>query len=73
MSKRCLSKKGEIKWAKILKTNYDIAKEEADIIDGQIIDILKEGHSFRVEAGAGSGKNLFFKSSNRVDSNQQNE
>ena len=40
----------------IQKTNYDIAKEEADIVDSQIIDILKQGCSFRVEAGAGSGK-----------------
>ena len=56
------------------KTNYDIAKEEADIIDGQIIDILKEGHSFRVEAGAGSGKTY---SLNRViewiQTNKMNE
>ena len=36
--------------------NYDIAKAEADRVDKQIIEILKSGHSFRVEAGAGSGK-----------------
>lgn len=36
--------------------NYDIAKEEADRIDAQIIASLQEGHNFRVEAGAGSGK-----------------
>jgi len=38
------------------KTNYQIAKEEADKVDELIIDTLKKGHSFRVEAGAGSGK-----------------
>ncbi len=38
------------------KTNYQIAKKEADRIDAQIIDVLQQGHSFRVEAGAGSGK-----------------
>lgn len=38
------------------RTNYQIAKEEADKIDTQIIDILQQGKSFRVEAGAGSGK-----------------
>lgn len=37
-------------------TNYDIAKAEADKVDAQIIASLQEGHSFRVEAGAGSGK-----------------
>ena len=36
--------------------NYDLAKAEADKIDAQIIETLKSGHSFRVEAGAGSGK-----------------
>ncbi|MCI5893025.1 MAG: AAA family ATPase [Clostridiales bacterium] len=40
----------------IKKSNYDIAKAEADIVDNQIIDALKQGCSFRVEAGAGSGK-----------------
>ena len=40
----------------IQKNNYNIAKEEADIVDSQIIDILQQGCSFRVEAGAGSGK-----------------
>lgn len=37
-------------------TNYDIAKAEADKVDEQIITTLQEGYSFRVEAGAGSGK-----------------
>ena len=36
--------------------NYDLAKAEADKVDAQIIETLKAGHSFRVEAGAGSGK-----------------
>ena len=36
--------------------NYDLAKEEADKVDAQIIETLKTGCSFRVEAGAGSGK-----------------
>lgn len=39
-----------------MKTNYDIAKEEADKIDKKILDVLCAGKSFRVEAGAGSGK-----------------
>ena len=39
-----------------MSSNYDIAKTEADNIDSQIIETLKSGHSFRVEAGAGSGK-----------------
>lgn len=38
------------------RTNYQIAKEEADKIDAQIIYILQQGKNFRVEAGAGSGK-----------------
>lgn len=36
--------------------NYDLAKAEADKVDEQIVETLKSGHSFRVEAGAGSGK-----------------
>lgn len=36
--------------------NYEIAKAEADKVDEQIITTLQEGYSFRVEAGAGSGK-----------------
>ena len=34
--------------------NYELAKVEADKVDKQIIEALREGHSFRVEAGAGS-------------------
>ena len=42
---------------KIVKgINYSIAKENADQIDSEIIKTLKQGLSFRVEAGAGSGK-----------------
>lgn len=37
-------------------TNYDLAKVEADKVDEQIVETLKSGRSFRVEAGAGSGK-----------------
>lgn len=40
----------------IKKTNYELAQEEADKVDLQIIETLQQGHSFRVEAGAGSGK-----------------
>ena len=36
--------------------NYVLAKAEADKVDAHIIETLKTGHSFRVEAGAGSGK-----------------
>ena len=36
--------------------NYERAKAEADKIDTKIIDTLQSGCSFRVEAGAGSGK-----------------
>lgn len=43
---------GEIKKG----TNYTVAKENADQIDEEIIETLKKGQSFRVEAGAGSGK-----------------
>ena len=38
------------------KSNYQIAKEEADKVDELIISTLQQGRSFRVEAGAGSGK-----------------
>jgi len=41
---------------KYVLSNYDIAKAEADKVDEQIITALKTGRSFRVEAGAGSGK-----------------
>lgn len=37
-------------------TNYELAKAEADKVDAQIIKTLQAGRSFRVEAGAGSGK-----------------
>ena len=37
-------------------TNYDLAKAEADKVDEQIVETLKSRRSFRVEAGAGSGK-----------------
>lgn len=37
-------------------TNYNLAKAEADKADEQIIVALQDGRSFRVEAGAGSGK-----------------
>lgn len=37
-------------------SNYDRAKIKADEIDQEIINTLKSGRSFRVEAGAGSGK-----------------
>ena len=36
--------------------NYLEAKSEADKVDLEIINALKDGVSFRVEAGAGSGK-----------------
>ena len=37
-------------------SNYVSAKAEADKVDDQIIEVLRSGSSFRVEAGAGSGK-----------------
>lgn len=37
-------------------TNYQKAKLRADEIDKEIIEVLKSGQSFRVEAGAGFGK-----------------
>lgn len=40
----------------IKESNFEIAKAEADKVDENIIRVLQEGHSFRVEAGAGSGK-----------------
>ena len=33
-----------------------MAKKEADLIDKNILEVLRSGQSFRVEAGAGSGK-----------------
>ena len=38
------------------KSNFELAQEEANKIDLQIIDTLQKGYYFRVEAGAGSGK-----------------
>lgn len=38
------------------KSNFELAQEEANKIDLQIIDTLQKGNNFRVEAGAGSGK-----------------
>lgn len=43
------------------RINYTLAKEEADTVDEHIIEILKSGRSFRVEAGAGSGKTYSLK------------
>ena len=40
------------------RINYNLAKAEADKVDEQIIAALQNGNSFRVEAGAGSGKSL---------------
>ena len=40
----------------IEKANFQRAKEAADNVDAQIIDVLQKSRSFRVEAGAGSGK-----------------
>ena len=39
-----------------VKTNYAIAKAEADEIDEIIIDTIRQGLSFSVEEGVGSGK-----------------
>ena len=39
-----------------ISENFNLAKAEADKVDEQIIETLKTRHSFRVEAGAGSGK-----------------
>ena len=38
------------------RINYNLAKAEADNVDEKIIVALQNGSSFRVEAGAGSGK-----------------
>ena len=40
----------------IVNSNYSNAKREADLVDQRIIETLQNGRSFRVEAGAGSGK-----------------
>ena len=58
----------------IVKGNYEIAKEEADRIDNEIISVLQEGKSFRVEAGAGSGKTYsLIKTIEWIQSNKQKE
>lgn len=41
------------------RTNYDLAKAEADKVDEQIISALQNGISFRVEAGAGIRQDIF--------------
>lgn len=38
------------------ETNFSLAKSQADKVDELIISALRSGTSFRVEAGAGSGK-----------------
>lgn len=40
----------------MMLSKYELAKKKADEIDDQIINALQEKKSFRVEAGAGSGK-----------------
>ena len=40
----------------LVSSKYEIAKKRADEIDAEIIETLKTGKNFRVEAGAGSGK-----------------
>ena len=42
-------------------SNFEKAKKSADMIDNHIIEVLKSGKSFRVEAGAGSGKTYSLK------------
>lgn len=39
-----------------MNERYEQAKELADKIDNDIIEIFKQGYNFKVEAGAGSGK-----------------
>lgn len=56
MSKEFLSKGGLVMSEGYVGVNYDLAKAEADKVDAQIIETLQSGRSFRVEAGAGSGK-----------------
>lgn len=51
-----MSKEGKTLSDNFISNNYDIAKLEADKIDNEIICTLQSGKSFRVEAGAGSGK-----------------
>ena len=40
----------------IVGENYEKAKAEADKVDENISETVRQGVSFRVEAGAGSGK-----------------
>ena len=40
----------------MMPSKYELAKKKADEIDNQIINALRAKKSFRVEAGAGSGK-----------------
>lgn len=56
MTKGFWSKEVPVQGESMTGANYDLAKAEADKVDAQIIETLKTGHSFRVEAGAGSGK-----------------
>ena len=56
MTNRCYEKERILVSEERKRTNFDIAKSEADKIDGDIIEALQAGISFRVEAGAGSGK-----------------
>ena len=59
---------------KVIKGNYEIAKEEANKVDEEIIETLKEGKSFRVEAGAGSGKTFsLIKAIEWIQANKQKE
>ena len=54
--------------------NYNRAKKEADKIEAEIIETLKEGTNFRVEAGAGSGKTYSLnKAIEWLDANKKKE
>ena len=55
-------------------SNFDKAKIQADVVDEKIINTLEEGKSFRVEAGAGSGKTYSLtKVINWIENNKWNE
>jgi len=57
-----------------VKGNYEIAKKDADRVDEEIIETLQEGNSFRVEAGAGSGKTYsLIKAIDWIQANRQKE
>lgn len=56
ISKKSLCKEGKRMSKEAQKSNFELAQEEANKIDLQIIDTLQKGYNFRVEAGAGSGK-----------------